>query len=86
MDELIRINSMQDLFCEDLPKLKYLFFALDRLIAYHLPDIHETFNAEAITSSSFSSPWFLTLFGALFSQNISLLLEIWDIFIFVIFI
>ena len=83
MDELIRINSMYDLFCEDLPKLKYFFFALDRLIAFHLPAIHETFNAEVITSSAFCSPWFLTLFGALLTQDLSLLLEIWDNFIFV---
>lgn len=86
MDELFRINSMYNLYCEDLPKLKFLFFALDRLIAYHLPNVHMTFNAEAITSSAFSSPWFLTLFGALLTSNLNILLEIWDNFIFVKFI
>jgi Rab-GTPase-TBC domain len=83
MDELIRINSMYDLYSEDLPKLKFLFFAFDRLTAFLLPDIHETFNVENVTSASFSSSWFLTLFASILVQNIDLLLEIWDLFIYV---
>lgn len=86
MDEMIRINAMQELYSEDLPKLKFLFFVLDRLIAHLLQDIYETFKAENITSCSFASPWFLTLYGALLAQNLSLQLRIWDCFIFVIFI
>jgi hypothetical protein len=84
MDEFIRINSMFDLYSEELPKLKFLFFALDKLIALHLPDIFDTFSSETITSSSFSSPWFLTLFGALLLSNLDLQLSIWDLFIYVI--
>lgn len=83
MCALIRQNSMFDLYSDDLPKLKYLFFALDRLTALHLPDLHTTFNIENITSSSFSSPWFLTLFAALLSSIFPLQLQIWDLFIFV---
>lgn len=84
MDELIRINSMSDLYSEELSKLKFLFFALDRLISSNLPDIFEALISETIMSSAFSSPWFLTLFGSLLSQYLDLQLQIWDLFIYVI--
>lgn len=84
MDELIRINSMSDLYSEELSKLKFLFFALDRLISLNIPDIFEALISETIMSSAFSSPWFLTLFGSLLSQHLSLQLQIWDLFIYVI--
>lgn len=82
MDELIRINSMSDLFSEELSKLKFFFFALDRLIALNLPDVFETLISETIMSSAFSSSWFLTLFGALLSHYFELQLQIWDLFIY----
>ena len=84
MDEMIRINSMSDLYSEELPKLKFLFFALDKIVAFHLPDLFDTLTAESITSSAFSSPWFLTLFGALLLQHLDIQLQIWDLFIYVI--
>ena len=84
MDEMIRINSMFDLYSEDLPKLKFLFFALDKIMAFLLPDLFDTLTAESITSSAFSSPWFLTLFGALLLQHLDIQLQIWDLFIYVI--
>ena len=59
---------------------------LDRLIYFFLPDIHYTFNAEAISASHFASPWFLTIFGGMLNNNKELLIEVWDLFLCVSFI
>jgi hypothetical protein len=43
-------------------KLQPNFYVMDKLIAIYLPDLHSHFSAETISSSLFSSPWFITLF------------------------
>jgi hypothetical protein len=59
---LINKFDLTELFNTTLPRLKLYFYILDRLISMHLPDLHEHFKNEYITSSLFSSAWFITCF------------------------
>lgn len=62
LSEVISRFQMQDLFDSQLPLLKLNFYQLDRLISLLLPDLHSHFKDEAINSSYFSAPYFITLF------------------------
>ena len=57
---LIQKFNLTELFNTTLPRLKLYFYILDRLISMYLPDLHEHFKNEFITSSLFSSAWFIT--------------------------
>lgn len=75
--------SLEELFNMNLPRLKEYFYILDRLIAIKLPDLHAHFKDENISSSLFSSPWFITLFSNTLTHqtNVNLsanLLTFWD--------
>ncbi|CAI2372768.1 unnamed protein product [Moneuplotes crassus] len=59
---LIKKFDLTELFNATLPRLKLYFYVLDRLISLYLPDLHEHFKNEHITSSLFSSAWFITCF------------------------
>ena len=59
---LIQKFDLTELFNTNLPRLKLYFYMLDRLIAIYLPDLHEHFKNEFVTSSLFSSAWFITWF------------------------
>lgn len=83
IDEIIRLHHMQDLYGQDMSKLKVFFFVLDRLIALHVPEMRKILNAESIVSSNYSAAWFITLFAGQLSGNNDTLLKIWDFFIFV---
>jgi hypothetical protein len=77
---------MQDLFDSQLPKLKLNFYQLDRLISLLLPDLHSHFKDEAINSSYFSAPYFITLFTSTLQLQLNLdnadsLCRLWDNFI-----
>jgi hypothetical protein len=60
---LINKFELNKLFNNSLPRLKQFFFILDRLISIYPPDLHSHFKDESITSSLFSSAWFITLFS-----------------------
>jgi hypothetical protein len=62
LKEVIARFHMQDLFDSQLPMLKLNFYQLDRLISLLLPDLHSHFKDEAINSSYFSAPYFITIF------------------------
>jgi len=53
---------MENLFNEEVPMLKLMFYQLDRLIAINIPDLHDHFKDETISASLFSSSFFITLF------------------------
>lgn len=59
---LIKKFDLTELFNTTLPRLKLYFYILDRLISMHLPELHSHFKNEYITSSLFSSAWFITWF------------------------
>lgn len=83
---LINKFDLTELFNTTLPRLKLYFYVLDRLISMYLPDLHDHFKNEFITSSLFSSAWFITCFcntishqrTADLSENILLF---WDNFV-----
>jgi len=60
---LINKFELNKLFNMSLPRLKQFFYILDRLISIYLPDLYSHFKDESITSSLFSSAWFITLFS-----------------------
>jgi ecotropic viral integration site 5 protein len=62
LKEVISRFHMHDLFDSQLPMLKLNFYQLDRLISLLLPDLHSHFKDEAINSSYFSAPYFITIF------------------------
>lgn len=83
---LIQKFDLTELFNTTLPRLKLYFYILDRLISMYLPDLHEHFKNEFITSSLFSSAWFITCFCNTISHQqtsdlTSNLLLFWDNFI-----
>jgi hypothetical protein len=53
---------MENLFNDEIPMLKLMFYQLDRLISIMLPDLHDHFKDESISSSLFSSSFFITVF------------------------
>lgn len=63
--EVIEKYQMSQLFNTELSMLKLMFYQLDRLIAINLPDLHNHFKDEAINSSYFSSPFFITVFTSI---------------------
>lgn len=54
--------QMENLFNDEIPMLKLMFYQLDRLISIMLPDLHDHFKDESISSSLFSSSFFITVF------------------------
>ena len=87
IDEIIRVHHMQELYGQDMSKLRAFFYILERLLTLHNPDLRFLLNAENIVSSNYSASWFITLFaGQLSSSRNDLLLRIWDFFIFVTYI
>lgn len=73
--------QMHTLFINNLPKLKQLFYQLDRLIGLFMPDVHELFKDIEISSAHFSSSWFLTVFASILQYQPDILIPIWDMFI-----
>ena len=78
---LIKKFKMEELYCEELPRLKFFFYTLDRLIGNCQPCLRSTLNAEMVSSSHFCSSWLITLFGSLLNKNPELLLKLWDYFL-----
>jgi hypothetical protein len=83
---LIQKFNLTELFNATLPRLKLYFYVLDRLISMYLPELHEHFKNEFITSSLFSSAWFITCFcNTISHQTTSDLTEnillFWDNFV-----
>ena len=62
MSRIITRYQMENLFNEEVPMLKLMFYQLDRLIAINIPDLHDHFKDETISASLFSSSFFITLF------------------------
>lgn len=83
IDEIIRVHHMQDLYSEDMTKLKAFFYILERLITMHAPEVRFLLNSENIVSSNYSATWFITLFAGQLASRTDLLLRIWDYFIMV---
>ena len=83
MDEIIRLHHMQDLYSQDMTKLKVFFYVLDRFITAHVPQVRTLLNAESIVSSNYSATWFITLFAGQLTSRSELLLRVWDHFILV---
>lgn len=46
MKRVIEVYNMDSLFDSNLPKLKLMFYQLDRLISIYLPDLHNHFKDE----------------------------------------
>ena len=83
---LINRYQMSAIFYTQLPRLKVMFYQLDRMIARFIPALQTVFRRESISASHFSSPWFMTLFSSSLQSDaakFSVLLEIWDGFILV---
>lgn len=88
MREVIERHSMSNLFNQENPMIKLMFYQLDRLIQIHLPDLHDHFKDETINSSYFSSPFFVTLFTSIMQTQATFehswrLQRIWDHFLIV---
>ena len=54
--------QMENLFNDEVPMLKLMFYQLDRLISIQLSDLHDHFKDENISASLFSSSFFITVF------------------------
>jgi hypothetical protein len=77
---LVERFQMSTLFNMDMGKLKLFFYQFDRLVGIMLPEVHDRFKEEMISSSHFASSWFMTIFSNMLQDN-PILYEIWDMFI-----
>jgi len=76
--------ELVNLFEQDKPHLKALFYQLNKLIAILLPCLHSHLSHKALNSTYFSSAWFLTAFTYVIQNSKSiplLVLRIFDEFI-----
>lgn len=78
--------SMTHLFTPNVPLLKQYFHTLDRILYAKYPELSLCFRNEGISSSYFSSTWFITLFTnslqyAKDEKPPELLIAIWDAFL-----
>jgi Rab-GTPase-TBC domain len=78
---IIKRFSMESLLGDDFSSLKCMFYKLEKLIEYFLPDVHEVFSNLLIPANCYSSSWFLTLFSSCLCDRLDLLIPIWDYFI-----
>lgn len=62
-------QNMASLFNRELPRLKLFFLQLDRLLAIVDIDLFNHMTEENISSSFYSSAWFITLFTNALRQN-----------------
>ncbi|CAM9884497.1 unnamed protein product [Pylaiella littoralis] len=53
--------GMRKLYCPGMPLLRLRFFQLNRLLMWHLPDLHEHFEACGVQTNLFATSWFVTL-------------------------
>jgi len=60
---MLKKYEMTDLMNTETPKLKLSFYRLDRLISICLPEMHQHFKEENISSALFSTSFFITLFS-----------------------
>jgi len=89
--KLIQNFEMDGIFTSEMRQLKVLFYQLDRLISHILPDLHNHFKSEMISSNHYCSAWFITLFASSFMLNTGekefnllsekFLLKVWDNFL-----
>eukprot|EP00903_Cladosiphon_okamuranus_P013541 g12613.t1 len=52
---------LRELYCPGMPLLRLRFFQLNRLLMWHLPDLHEHFEACGVQTNLFATSWFVTL-------------------------
>lgn len=83
---LIERYSMQQLYTIDVPLVKQYFFELDRLLFMTYPDLSSYLRAEGISTSFFTSAWFMTLFSYSMQHkteegSLDMMLAIWDAFL-----
>lgn len=86
MGRVIQVFEMETLFNTKLPKLKLIFYQLDRLVSIYLPDLHLHFKEEQINSSLYSSSVFITIFTSHMqsqkdNQHSWKIARIWDHFL-----
>uniref|UniRef100_UPI00358F129B ecotropic viral integration site 5 protein homolog isoform X2 n=1 Tax=Myxine glutinosa TaxID=7769 RepID=UPI00358F129B len=77
---LMRDNpySLRNLYLPGMPALGLALFQLDRLLQVQLPELHAHLVAQGLSTATFASPWFLTLFLA--SLPLPLATRIFDMF------
>lgn len=62
LNALIEKFKMGQLYSQDVPLLRAIFYQMDRLIYLHYPHLTSGLRNEGINSSHFTSAWFITLF------------------------
>lgn len=70
--------NFHEIWAPGHPGLAESFYIQDRIIEYLLPDVYQTFVQQKITSSSYATKWYLTLFSSTLPFEAQL--RLWDIF------
>lgn len=78
-------TDFQNIFLNDLAKLKQFFYIFDRLLILYTPELNSYFYHNSIGSSFYCSPWFMTLFTNCYQtvdNRLSyILIKVWDEFV-----
>lgn len=82
---LIERYGLDSLYSPELPRLKQMFYQLDRLLGSLLPDANALFRTEMIGSGHFTSSWFITLFTVVLQNKTEILHKLWSLFLLVSF-
>ncbi|ODO06655.1 hypothetical protein I350_04013 [Cryptococcus amylolentus CBS 6273] len=77
MVRLHDVYGMHDIFEPGFPGLLEAFYVQERLMEWLMPDVYQSFQRNTISSTSWGTKWFITLFvnTVPFSQQ----LRIWDV-------
>ncbi|KAK4057233.1 hypothetical protein OIO90_001728 [Microbotryomycetes sp. JL221] len=67
---------LRDIFAPGFPGLVENFYVQERLVEFLMPDVHKAFEIHGITSSSYATKWYITLFAN--SVPFATQLRFWD--------
>ncbi|CAM9884869.1 unnamed protein product [Discosporangium mesarthrocarpum] len=70
--------GMHRLYCPGMPMLRLRFFQLNRLLMWHLPQLHDHFERCEVSANLYATSWFVTLLsdGTMLPQDQVML--VWD--------
>ncbi|KAG0145317.1 hypothetical protein CROQUDRAFT_45957 [Cronartium quercuum f. sp. fusiforme G11] len=69
--------NLHTIFAPGFPGMVECFYVQERVIEYLLPDVHNTFTAQMISTSSYATKWYITLFAN--TVPFEAQLRLWDV-------
>lgn len=68
--------ELRDIFAPGFPGLVESFYVQEKLVELLMPEVHQAFSDQTISTSSYATKWYITLFSN--SVPFATQLRIWD--------